>query len=253
MKLIRKIVFRDFHSRAILIACLLPAWLLAVVLSMPPEAAAQPVSASQMTMKNLKSRFGLNNQQLNQLRPLMERQADGLYKILTKYRNRCEFVFYPFWMDPDIWFDLQILRQEALPNLKKNQQQALHAAFAMMSKEIILTLIDEQVLMLAEELELDSYQTESVYDVLVRNSKKSQLLINSPPLGLEVLSRKLEAIANELEIEFEKALSPEQFKRYQKSKEKFRLDGTSLHVAQALRAASAGGGRRSSPRTAEDF
>ena len=131
-------------------------------------------------------------------------------------------------MDTDIWLDLQIIRQEPSPNLNKSQREALRTVYSTMEKEIVMILIDEQVLMLAEELELDSYQAENVYNILVQNSKSNRLLIDRPPPSLESLSSKLEEIVDETEIKIGKFLLPEQLKKYQKNKQRIRQEGINL-------------------------
>ena len=242
MKPRHKIIFTDFDSPGVLIAFFLGAWFV-FTLAMPLNVAAQSDGASRMTMRNLKSRYGLNDRQLNQLRPHIERQAGSLYKILSKYRDRSEIVFRPFWMDMDIWLDLQIIRQEPSPNLNKSQREALRAVYSTMEKEIVLILIDEQVLMLAEELELDSYQAENIYNILVQNSKRNRLLIDRPPPSLDSLCRKLEEISDETEIKIGKVLLPEQFKKYQKNKQRIQQQGIDLRGGgvAALSGAGAGG------------
>jgi hypothetical protein len=224
MKSRHKIIFTDSGSSGFLIALFLGAWLI-FTLSMPLPVTAQSDGASRVTMRNLKSRYGLNDRQLDQLRPQIERQAGILYKILSKNRDRSEIFFRPFWMDTDIWLDLQIIREEPIPNLNKSQREALHGVYTTMEKEIVLILIDEQVLMLAEEIELDSYQAEYIYNILVENSKRNRLLIDRPPLSLESLCSKLEEIIDETEIKIGKVLLPEQLKKYLKIKQKIQQEG----------------------------
>jgi len=203
--------------------------ILIFLILMPLQIPAQPNQANLgMTMKNLKVKFKLTDRQLSQLRPVIERQAGSLYKILNKYRDKNDASFSPFWADTEIWLDLQGIRQEFDENLSKSERDALRTAFTTMEKEILLTLLDEQMMDLGEELECDSYQVENIHKIVAGNIKKNQLLMNSPQRSVDAFKQKLEVNSNQTEIKIGGVLLPDQFKKYRKSKQKSEKNGINL-------------------------
>src|SRR5437868_6384054 len=85
--------------------------------AVPLASHAQTVrSVSSLPVKILKSRFGLTDPQLNQLRPVIQHQAAALYKILNKYQDKNIACCDPFWADTDLWFDLRSVRQQPSTN-----------------------------------------------------------------------------------------------------------------------------------------
>jgi hypothetical protein len=198
--------------------------ILLIVLGLPLSGFGQRARTRPKRVDTLQAKFGLNKEQLNQLLPFIGKQAGSLQRTYSKYSERANINYSPFWIEDDIWSDLernrQVLARHLYPNLTIQQYNALRAAYLELEKKTLLLLLDEQLPNWCDDLEITNEQYDDIYDIVSRDITKKQVLMNGAFAGLNVSFSTIKSVSDDTEKKIWIELFPEQRRVYKKNKQK---------------------------------
>ena len=195
----------------------MPAFLVVILASAATGTFGQAAATRLGQVKSLQSRLGLGNQQFKQILPSVTKQIAEFGKIYARHRDRAQTSPSPFWRDDVVWEDLREnrVRTRSLFNYTAAQRKVLRSIFLELEKETVLMLLDEQMPIWGQELELTDEQFEGLYQIVLRDISRRQMLISRPEAAGS-LQLDLKAISDETDKSIQNLLQPEQLELWRK-------------------------------------
>jgi len=171
--------------------------------------------------QKLQSRFGLTNQQMQELSPVIQQEIKKLQNVYAAYNDQDDEEFMLGWSDPGLWLKLKNDRKEMEAGMKGSftptQAEAMHKTCSKMENEMLSMLLDDQIALLSDQLELRPEQSDQVSAIIARSNKKKQdlLSVSTAQSGAGAFQERVNAISVDAENQLAKVLTPEQQTDYQ--------------------------------------
>ena len=191
-----------------------PIAILIFVISIPVQ--AYPQSSGFFAVKRIieivQKRFKLNKKELADISPLIKQENIDVLSIYVRYGGDEPEYSAALWQE----IISRRIEFENRVDIKLNNRQkvALRAARTALEDRVLGSVVDDFVFSLGQFLELNSFETEAVQNILCSEYKRKHRLILKELARRSLLERELETISEETEECLKNILSADQFRDY---------------------------------------
>lgn len=222
---------RQEYRRPVLVGIILTMFLLSVVcVSAQLSGGKNGKKRKADAIQRLQSRFGLSSREFQELSPFIQEEMRELQTVYTKYNDQDGENFMLAWRAPGIWYKLMSGRTELEAEMKgkftKAQADALRAACSKMEDQMLSLLLEDQLALLASELDLRGGQIDEINEVIVVSNDKKQKLIADPQIQAngDLFRLKLDFVSKKTDEDIAKILTAQQLYEYEVLKQKANED-----------------------------
>lgn len=218
---------RQGNRRPLLVGTILIMFLFSVTcISAQSSGGKNGKKAKADAAQRLQSRFGLSSRQLQELNPFIQEEIKELQIVYAKYNDQDGESFMLAWRAPGIWYKLMSGRTELEAGMKgkftKAQADALRAACSKMEDQMLSLLLEDQLALLAGELDLKGGQIDEINEAIVVSNDKKQKLIADPQSQAngDVFRQKLDSVSKRTDEDIARILTVQQLYEYEVLKQK---------------------------------